>query len=106
MPEDGQPAWSRDNRDLLIKLSTQVDALRQDVKDMRDNTQARLALVENGKLDRTEANRLQAEALDVHADFETRLRFIERYMWLAMGVITLVTFALNFVHPSFNLGVQ
>lgn len=99
MPEPEQTQWSRDNRDLLIELKTQVAALRTDVRELRDNTSTRLATVEMGKLDRTEANRLLADQLTTNNDHETRLRFIERYMWLAIGALTVAQFALNYFQP-------
>lgn len=91
--------WNRQDRDLLIKLETKLDGVVADIKDMKDSTLSRLAMVEAGKLDRTEANRLQAEAMEIHGDHETRLRFVERYMWLALGGLAVIEFALNYFHP-------
>lgn len=99
MPDAEQSQWSRDNRDLLIELKTQVAALRSDVRELRDNTTARLTVVEAGKLDRSEASRVQAEQSMVNVDHETRLRFIEKYMWLAIGALTVAQLAINYFQP-------
>jgi len=31
------------------------------------------------------------------SDHETRIRFMERYIWLAVGALTVITFALNYL---------
>ena len=56
----------------------------------------RVENLESGKLGREEASRLQAEATTLHNDHENRLRFIERYMWLAIGGLAVIEFGLNF----------
>lgn len=61
----------RESRDLLIEMRTQMVAIRADIKELKDGTTTTLN------------------------DHETRLRFIERYMWLAIGVVGLLEFALN-----------
>lgn len=64
-------AQYQNDHDLLVALNTEMRLLRQDIKDMKDD--GRLTL----------------------ADHETRLRFIERYMWLAIGGLGLIEFALQ-----------
>ena len=51
------------DHDILIELRGEVKGLRQDVTDMRDNTKTILV------------------------DHETRLRFLERWAWGAIGII-------------------
>ncbi len=102
--------WNRQDRDLLIKLETKLDGVVADIKDMRDSTLSRLSKVEAEKLDRTEANRLQSEALEVHTDHEERLRVIEEnqttfraqvktYGASAVIALGIIEFLLNFFHP-------
>lgn len=96
----------REERDLLVELRTEMAAVRNDIREIKDNTAARLANVEQQKLDRTEANRLQAEVLERAGnaeersdDHETRIRNLERYLFLGLGGLSLLTFALNYFHP-------
>lgn len=86
--------WNREDRDLLVELRTEMVGVRSDIKELRDNTSDRLARVEQEKMDRTEINRLQSEALENHTDHETRIRAVETKVtriltWGAAGLILL-----------------
>ena len=74
---------SKEERDLLIELRTDMKSVKADLREMRDNTTQRVSLLEHGKEDRIEANK-------VHDDYESRLRFIEKYVWIAIGAIGLI----------------
>lgn len=74
--------------------------VRSDLKEMRDGTTKQILDLQNQKLDRTEANRIQAENMSVTSDHETRIRFIERYMWLAIGALTIVQFAAPYIKAA------
>jgi len=76
-----------EERDLLIELRTEMRAVRIDIKQLSDNTTARLAVVEATKLDKEDAERMMKESDKLHEDHENRLRFIEKYMWGALGVL-------------------
>lgn len=65
--------WNRDDRDLLVELRTEMKGVRTDIRNLSDGNNARLTLLEQGKLDRTEANRLQSESLDFHKKIEIRV---------------------------------
>lgn len=75
---------------MLIRLDQKVDALSTDIKDLKDNVASRVASLEQGKLDTLEATRLMAESMKIHDDHERRLRFVERYVWMAVGIIGLL----------------
>ena len=62
---------STTDHDLLIELKSEMVGLRADVKDLKDGTKERIR------------------------DHEVRLRFIERYMWLAIGALGLIEFGLQ-----------
>lgn len=70
--------WNRDDRDLLVELRTEMKGVRADIKNLSDGNNARLTLLEQGKLDRTEANRLQSESLDFHTKIENRVNSHEK----------------------------
>lgn len=81
--------WNREDRDLLVELRTEMKGVRGDIQDLSDGNNVRLTLLEQGKLDRTEANRLQSESLDVHTKLDTRITTLEesdrktsKYFWL------------------------
>lgn len=76
-----------EERDLLIELRTEMRAVRIDIKQLSDNTAARLTLVESSKIDKEDVERLTKESDKLHQDHENRLRFIEKYMWGALGVL-------------------
>ena len=97
-----QNHFSREDRDLLIKLNTQVETLIADVKELKDNTAKRVDALETIKEDKTEVARLLVEANKVHADHETRLRSLEsifesfrgKYAILAvlgMAIVSIIT---------------
>lgn len=67
------PNYSQDH-DLLIELKATLGFLRADVKDLKDNLVSRVTALEIDKIGRVEASRMQAEALLIHNDHETRLR--------------------------------
>lgn len=101
-----EPLLRREERDLLIELKTEMAAVRNDIREIKDNTAARLAAVEQQKLDRTEATRLQTEVLErtnalqeTNNDHEVRIRDLERYLFLGLGGLTIITFFLNYFHP-------
>lgn len=58
--------YSTNDHDLLIELKTEIVGLRKDINEMKDDTKSILA------------------------DHEIRIRFIERYMWLAVGMVTVL----------------
>lgn len=67
--------FSQQDRELLVRLDEKVVKLGDEMKDLKDGTK------------------------ETVSDHERRIRFIERYMWLALGSITLISFALNYFHP-------
>lgn len=67
-----QGEFSREDRDLLITLNTEMRLLREDIKDMKNGNSLTLQ------------------------DHENRLRFIERYMWMALGVLAVGEVVIKF----------
>lgn len=61
--------FSRSDRDLLITLHEEVKGLRADISDMKDGVKATLL------------------------DHETRLRSLEKYVWLAIGALFILQVA-------------
>jgi hypothetical protein len=74
----------QNDHDLLISLkaevTTKLDRVIEDVKELKDNVAKRVTDLENEKVNKTEFD-------EVRDDHEARLRFIERYVWIAIGVV-------------------
>lgn len=95
--------WSREDRDLLIVLKTKMDGLEATMNSMGNTVLSRVAVVENTKLDRTEAIRLQAEQLNVNVDIEKRMRSTERTLQLLIGGLILLQIELPIALFLFNI---
>lgn len=64
------------DHDILIKIQTEVGFIRQEIKDLTENTTGRITALEVGKAPTTTT-----------ADHETRLRILERWGWKAIGAL-------------------
>lgn len=76
--------WNRDDRDLLVELRTEMSAVREDIKSLNSGVSARLLNLESNSVSKIELQ-----------DHENRIRFIERYMWLAIGALGIIEFGLQ-----------
>lgn len=65
-------AQYQNDHDLLVSLTTEMRLLREDIREMKDGNRVTLQ------------------------DHENRLRFIERYMWIAIGGLGILEIALNY----------
>lgn len=80
--------WNREDRDLLIELRTEMSAVREDIKSLNSGVSARLLNLESNSVSKIEIK-------SQFDDHENRLRFIERYMWLAIGALGIIEFGLQ-----------
>lgn len=62
----------QNDHDLIIEMRQDIKALRADISDLKDNTKAILS------------------------DHEKRIRFLERYTWMALGVVYIVDAIIGF----------
>lgn len=69
------------DHDLLIELRTEMRGVRDDIQKLTDGTAQRLNTLENDHVSRKE-----------YEDHETRIRFIEKYVWGAVAVIGILNF--------------
>lgn len=67
------------DHDLLVTLHEQVKQIRTDIKELKDGTSDRLKSLEDDRVTQKEFQ-----------DHEVRLRFIEKYVWGAVGIIGLL----------------
>lgn len=87
------------NTDILVAigvLQTKVDILSEDIREMKDGTKIDIQFLKDDKVSRAEMVHINTEQVTINLDVETRIRFIERYMWLAIGALGIVEFGLNF----------
>jgi hypothetical protein len=56
-----------------------MQAVRADIKDLKDGTSSRLTHLETDHVSRKE-----------HDDHEVRMRFVEKYVWGAIAIIGLI----------------
>lgn len=63
------------DHDLLIELRTEMKGMRNDIKDIKDGTTARIAALERDKEDKVEIQRLLAEKTKEHDQFITKDEF-------------------------------
>lgn len=86
-----------DDHDLLIRVDQKVEGLIATIKELSDNTLGRLQAVENEKADREELRNIaetfskgldaeKAERRASEADTENRMRSVERFVYVAMGI--------------------
>lgn len=89
--------WSRDDRDLLVELRTEVRAISQSLKEIKDETTARVAVIENGKVDKTDLITIKNASDVIHVDHEKRLRSVERSIWIYIGAAAILTWTGNLI---------
>jgi hypothetical protein len=66
------------DHDLLIELRTEMRAVRDDIKDLKENTSKRVDILETEKMNKDEVYRLKTDADKLHLDFEDRIRVLEQ----------------------------
>lgn len=82
---DGHNPLKIEERDLLIELRTEMKAVRDDIKELKDGTATRLSILE--------ADRVTQK--DLH-DHETRIRRLEYSLAIAIGGFIVIQLALNY----------
>lgn len=90
------------NTDILVAiatLETKLDILSEDVSEIKNGTKADIEFLKTDKISRNEMVRINTDQTTLNVDFESRLRFIEKYMWGAIAVVSAAVFALNYFHP-------
>lgn len=92
-------SWSRDDRDLLVKVSTLLETVIADVRATKIGSETGIARLDASKMDKSDAAEIQSENSKVQQDHEIRIRFMEKYVFLGLGCIALGSFLLNYFHP-------
>lgn len=78
----------QNDHDLLIQIGTKLDRAILDIKELKDNTTARVTVLEDEKVNRVDYDaRIN--------DHEKRLRRLERWGAIGIGALGIIQFLLN-----------
>lgn len=94
-----------EDHDLLIRLDENVKGLITEIKGLRSDTISRIEKIENDKADKQELRDLNVAVLaligkeetsrkESDKDIETRMRAVERFVYIAIGVVTIAELVL------------
>ena len=78
------------DHDLLIRLDTKVQGLIEAVNSFHKGVIERVALLEKGRCTKQELEDFQRTAVGVHGDMEKRIRSVEKFTWIAVGIVTII----------------
>lgn len=101
MAVNGTSEEPKNDHDLLVVVHTKLERVLIDLKEMRDNTVGRIAVLEANKLDKIEAKEMLAAATkhsdEIHADFEARARSLEKTQTQIMTWGTVALLGIGFI---------
>jgi hypothetical protein len=86
---------NENDHDLLIQIATKLDRAILDIKELKDNTTARVSALEEEKLNQRDFDTYKQEADARDSDKEKRLRRLERWGFMVVGVIGAVEIAIG-----------
>lgn len=87
---------STPDHDLLIELRTEVKGLRDDFKDMADNTKERITRLEETKLDKQAFTDFVADYKESKKETEDSVSFLTKWFWIAWGGVTVIQIILGY----------
>ena len=83
------------DHDLLIELRTEMQGLREDVRDLSSNTKARITTLEMTKVDKE----IFDDHLEASSDHERRIRILEKALYVGLGFLVLLQIELRYFTP-------
>ncbi len=95
---DKGPNGGMNDHDLLVILSTKMDRAIQDIANLGLNLAQKVQDLQHEKQDREESDKFQDMFTKQQTDHEKRIRFIEKYLWTAVGIIALAEFLIGVYH--------
>lgn len=87
-----------DENKLEVKIAiveTKIDTVLEKIDKLENNFANRIELLAATKLAASDFITHKQEQVKIDEDFETRIRFLERYAWAAIGIIAIVEIILN-----------
>lgn len=85
-PEELKNSFTSDH-DLLIEIKTELKLFREESRSINNDTKERLVILGENKLEKEVFSTFLIGDGKIKSDHESRLRFLERYAWLAIGAI-------------------
>lgn len=95
-------ATKKSNTDILVAIATietKIDQMTRDVQEIKDGTKSDIEALKVNKISREEMVHVQTDLLSRDTDKETRLRFLEQYVWWGFGAVAVSSFLLSYFHP-------
>lgn len=98
------------DHDLLIRIDAKLEGLTTDLKDFKNTSIQQITELYRTKAPKSELESLQegfestaskAEVKELKEDHEPRIRFLEKYGWMAIGGLTIIQAALYILHTHF-----
>lgn len=78
------------DHDLLIRLDQKVDNLTTTIDKLSDSTSQRVSDLEHSRVTNADYNAFVAASQKKDNDLEMRVRANERFIYIALGVVTVV----------------
>jgi hypothetical protein len=78
------------DHDLLIQIATKLDRAILDIKELKDGTTERVSALEEEKVSVKEYEENKTNNDLKLEDHEARLRFGEKYIWIALGALAIL----------------
>ncbi len=88
---------NENDHDLLIQIATKLDRAIQDIKELKDNTTARVSALEDEKANKIDLSSHEKLGSAVHSDHEKRIRRLERWSLLALGALGILEFLIQVI---------
>ena len=85
------------DHDLLIAVNTKLERVIADIRELKDNVAQRVSVLEQDKLDKTEASRIYGEHEVLHEKLDSRVTQLEGYKSKAMGALVIIQLVLGFI---------
>jgi hypothetical protein len=100
MAADETRQFPSSDHDLLVRLDTQMGRVLDDIAILNKNINGYVRELQITKLDKDQYQKDQKEHEKLHDDTERRLRRIEKYVWVAIGALTLLEFVYMLLHHA------
>lgn len=90
------------DHDLLIRLDEKVTLLVADMKEVKDNTNQKIAVLENSKLDRGDYQKEVSEIRKNIEGLDARMTPLQRFVWATAGAGLSINIALAIYSAFFK----
>lgn len=89
------------DHDLLIELRTEMKGLREDFKDMANDTKERIVALETGKLDKDFFHAYVRTHEEETNKIQSTVGFLTKWFWIAWGAVAVLN-AIVYLYLSYH----